>query len=64
MTEHSHCAIFTDLDGTLLDHDTYSWAPAAPAIERIKKLGIPLIAISSKTLAELSHLNATDHLFD
>jgi mannosyl-3-phosphoglycerate phosphatase len=64
MTEHSHCAIFTDLDGTLLDHDTYSWAPAVPAIERIKKLGIPLIAISSKTLAELSHLNATDHLFD
>lgn len=64
MTKHSHCAIFTDLDGTLLDHDTYSRAPAAPAIERIKRLGIPLIAISSKTLAELSHLNATDHLFD
>ncbi|WP_404420288.1 HAD-IIB family hydrolase [Thalassospira australica] len=64
MTEHSHYVIFTDLDGTLLDHDTYSWAPAAPAIARVKKLGIPLIAISSKTLAELSHINATDHLFD
>ncbi|KZB61739.1 mannosyl-3-phosphoglycerate phosphatase [Thalassospira lucentensis] len=64
MTEHSHYVIFTDLDGTLLDHDTYSWAPAAPAIARVKKLGIPLIAISSKTLAELSHINAKDHLFD
>lgn len=64
MTEHSHYVIFTDLDGTLLDHDTYSWAPAAPAIARVKKLGIPLIAISSKTLAELSHINAIDHLFD
>ncbi len=64
MTEHSHYVIFTDLDGTLLDHDTYSWAPAAPAIARIKKLGIPLIAISSKTLAELSYINSEHDLFD
>lgn len=64
MTEHSHCAIFTDLDGTLLDHDTYSWAPAAPAIARIKQLRIPLIAISSKTLAELSYINSEHDLFD
>ncbi|WP_339857602.1 mannosyl-3-phosphoglycerate phosphatase [Thalassospira alkalitolerans] len=64
MTKHSHCVIFTDLDGTLLDHDSYSWAPAAAAIGRIKQLHIPLIAISSKTLAELSFLNDRDDIFD
>ncbi|RCK33854.1 mannosyl-3-phosphoglycerate phosphatase [Thalassospira profundimaris] len=57
-------AIFTDLDGTLLDHDTYSWDAARPALDRVKLLGIPLIAVSSKTLAELEHLNQTSQLFD
>ena len=28
--------IFTDLDGTLLDHDSYSHAPAAPALAALK----------------------------
>ncbi len=29
--------IFTDLDGTLLDHETYSWEAAQPAIERLRQ---------------------------
>jgi mannosyl-3-phosphoglycerate phosphatase len=57
-------AIFTDLDGTLLDHDTYSWTDARPALDRLKQLSIPLIAVSSKTLAELENINQTSGLFD
>lgn len=45
--------VFTDLDGTLLDHDTYDWRPAAPVLDRLRQLGIPLVLVSSKTLPEL-----------
>ncbi|WP_404361725.1 HAD-IIB family hydrolase [Marinobacter sp.] len=48
--------IFTDLDGTLLDHDTYDWSPAKPALEELEKHRIPLILNSSKTTAELQRL--------
>lgn len=45
--------IFTDLDGTLLDHQTYSFQEALPALTEIKKRNIPLILCSSKTRGEL-----------
>jgi mannosyl-3-phosphoglycerate phosphatase family protein len=45
--------IFTDLDGTLLDPETYSFSAAVPAIELIKERGIPLVVCSSKTRAEI-----------
>lgn len=45
----------TDLDATFLDH-SYSWAQAAPAILRLRKLGLPLVLNSSKTLAEMEDL--------
>jgi mannosyl-3-phosphoglycerate phosphatase len=45
--------IFTDLDGTFLDSDTYSFKPALPALREIQKRKIPLILCSSKTRAEL-----------
>lgn len=48
--------IFSDLDGTLLDHHDYSFSAALPALERIKTLGIPLILNSSKTRAEMIEL--------
>lgn len=48
--------VFTDLDGTLLDHETYSFAPAEPALKRLKESGIPLILASSKTEAEMRPL--------
>lgn len=44
--------IFTDLDGTLLDHATYSFEAARPALEAIKERGIPLVFCTSKTRAE------------
>jgi mannosyl-3-phosphoglycerate phosphatase len=56
MVKHSHrphVLIFTDLDGTLLDDQTYDLQPALPAIERIRSWGIPLILTSSKTRAEI-----------
>lgn len=45
--------IFTDLDGTLLDHDTYSWKPAEPALRMARKNNVPVIFCSSKTRAEI-----------
>ena len=45
--------VFTDLDGTLLDADSYSWEAAAPALDLLRKRGIPLILVSSKTRAEI-----------
>jgi len=45
--------VFTDLDGTLLDHDTYGWEPAAEALERCRRLGVPVVMVSSKTRAEM-----------
>lgn len=48
--------VFTDLDGTLLDHDTYDWQPAASTLEELETLGVPVVLVSSKTLAELERL--------
>lgn len=45
--------VFTDLDGTLLDHDSYDFSAAIPALKRLKNNNIPIIPVSSKTLAEL-----------
>ena len=47
--------IFTDLDGTLLDHNTYSFKKAFPALRIIKKKKIPLIICTSKTKGEIEH---------
>jgi mannosyl-3-phosphoglycerate phosphatase len=45
--------IFTDLDGTLLDAETYSFEPALPALETVRQRRIPVVLVSSKTRAEL-----------
>lgn len=50
--------IFTDLDGTLLDHHTYSWEAARPALEELARRGVPWIPVTSKTRAELEVLRA------
>ena len=43
----------TDLDGTLLDHSTYDYAPALPALNKLRKEHVPLILSTSKTAAEI-----------
>lgn len=50
--------VVSDLDGTLLDHDTYSWEPAAAMVQRLREHGVPLVLASSKTLAEMRRLAA------
>ena len=45
--------VVTDLDGTLLDHQTYSFAAAQSAIDWLVKQAYPLIINSSKTRAEI-----------
>jgi mannosyl-3-phosphoglycerate phosphatase len=58
--------IFTDLDGTLLDHDTYSWEAARPALDRLKQRGVPWILVTSKTRREVEVLRgrlAHEHPF-
>ena len=47
---------FTDLDGTLLDSHTYDWQPAAAWLARLREKNIPLILCSSKTAAEMLHI--------
>ena len=53
MTNRVRPVIYSDLDGSLLDHDSYSHAPAQPLLERLEQLQIPVIPVTSKTLAEL-----------
>ncbi len=48
--------VFTDLDGTLLDHSNYSYVSAKPALIALKELQIPLILASSKTSVEINSL--------
>jgi mannosyl-3-phosphoglycerate phosphatase len=47
--------IFTDLDGTLLDAESYSFDPALPALQRLKLADIPLVFVTSKTRAEVEY---------
>jgi len=50
--------VFTDLDGTLLNDQTYSYDEAAPALERCRRLGVEVVLASSKTQAEMERLSA------
>lgn len=45
--------VFTDLDGTLLNQDDYSFQDALPAIEFLKSRDVPLMLVSSKTADEM-----------
>lgn len=48
--------VFSDLDGSLLDHDTYDWQPARLWLARLRSHDIPVILTTSKTQAEVSIL--------
>lgn len=59
MTKGPHSSgtlVFTDLDGTLLDHDTYGFEPARPALAMLARKNIPVILNSSKTLIEMINI--------
>ena len=48
--------VFTDMDGSLLDHYTYSHAAADTLLASLAKHGVPVIANTSKTRKELEAL--------
>lgn len=52
-TQKTDFIISTDLDGTLLDHDTYEWHAALPVLERLRSLSIPVVINTSKTYEEV-----------
>ncbi|MDO6488113.1 HAD-IIB family hydrolase [Colwellia sp. 6_MG-2023] len=54
--------IFSDLDGTLLDHYTYQSTPASTTLEQLKNSKIPVVLNTSKTLAELEIINQSLNL--
>jgi len=45
--------IFTDLDGTLLDHNNYSFKDVLPMLDFLFSNRIPLIIVTSKTETEV-----------
>ncbi len=51
--------IFTDLDGTLLDHTHYSFEAAKPMLNYISMNKIPLIIVTSKTKDEVLRIQKT-----
>ena len=56
MTTSETFLVFTDLDGSLLDHNTYSYLDARPQLYALERLGIPLIPATSKTRVEIETL--------
>ncbi len=54
--ETKNTIIFTDLDGTLLDHKTYSFDEANEMLNFIKNNSIDLIIVTSKTKPEVIQL--------
>jgi len=59
---NNHLLVFTDLDGTLLDHDTYDFSPASSALAGLQAAKVPLILCSSKTRAELEYWRGLLHI--
>jgi mannosyl-3-phosphoglycerate phosphatase len=49
-------AVFTDLDGTLLDGTTFDLEPARPALDRLREANVPVIPVTSKTFEEVEPL--------
>lgn len=54
MSNTPDLVVFSDLDGTLLDHRTYDWSAARPALDRLNASGCPVVLCSSKTSSEIA----------
>lgn len=48
--------LFTDLDGTLLNGESYAYDAALPVLQTLQQRGIPVIPVTSKTRAEVETL--------
>ena len=51
--KHHTFVIYSDLDGCLLDRERYEFEAARPALDHLKRQGIPVVLCSSKTQAEV-----------
>jgi mannosyl-3-phosphoglycerate phosphatase len=58
------CIIFTDLDGTLLNSESYRYQAARPTLAKLKQAGIPVVPVTSKTRREVEQLRADVGLQD
>ncbi len=56
--------LVTDIDGTLLAHDTFDPGPAVEAVAALQRAGIPVVLCSAKTRAEQEALRARFDLDD
>lgn len=56
--------LFTDVDGCLVNKHDYSYEDALPALDRLKRLLVPIILCSSKTAGELTSLSEELQLED
>lgn len=57
MTTQIRYIVFTDLDGTLLNADTYGFEAARPALELLSARSVPVVLCSSKTAPEMVRLS-------
>lgn len=60
-SENTQWLIATDLDGTLLDHYSYSHQPADAALQQLESSKIPVILNSSKTRDEILGIRQSLH---
>jgi mannosyl-3-phosphoglycerate phosphatase len=58
MREPSQTLVSTDLDGTLLDHFSYSWDAAKASLDYLKEHAIPVVINTSKTRDEVIELQS------
>lgn len=63
LTHDQHLVVFTDLDGTLIDHHTYGIQGSREALRKLVERRVPLVFCSSKTFAEQAHLQAQLGIF-
>jgi mannosyl-3-phosphoglycerate phosphatase len=50
------CIVFTDLDGTLLNGETYTYQAALSTLARLAEQAIPVVPVTSKTRREVAQL--------
>jgi mannosyl-3-phosphoglycerate phosphatase len=56
ISKRTRTLVFTDLDGALLDHHSYSWTGASRALQHLRDHDIPVIFCTSKTQTEVKAL--------
>jgi mannosyl-3-phosphoglycerate phosphatase len=56
MNRYNKTIIYSDLDGTFLDEENYSFQEALPALRAAREKGFRVVFCSSKTRAEIEHI--------